>query len=253
MPGTAGRSELPIDLHYDDPSPPSFDIERIEARGHGLRRRRRLAVAATALAVPVLAGLGALWVAHAPSDERRLGSTSLTQLLMDEPVVAANPSIGQPIAIDTGGEPWGLIAWLTRAGNRQGNFCYLAGNPRELDKVGVGGDCGSVATHLLISAEPAVYPPEFIGSVEWGPEVVPAIGVVRGDAATVEITMFGHTTTARVHRLDGQAAAPVGAYFAELPIYDHTAFGWSDLTLTARDGAGRVVARWTPAQLPHKP
>jgi hypothetical protein len=239
--GTPSRADLPISLDYEDLRPPRMDLSRIERQGRQIRRRRWLATGVLALAVPVAVGVTLQRAVEShDSVPQVIGSRATLGSIEGDPFLRLHPPVGQPVVIDTSRAPWVTFAWLTTTSE----FCYAAVPSRS---AGVAGDCVGVP-HVLTTARPTAYLPLFVVDpppTQHEPRA-PVVGLVRGDAVTVDITMFGRTTTARIHRFAVDSAAPVGAYLAWVPIDGHQSYGDQDVQqLVARDAVGRIVATYS--------
>ena len=159
-----------------------------------------------------------------------------TALLKEHP-----PAVGSPVHLPTVVPGWSSLAWAA-AGGVYCDVSEQAGQPvaavRHCDPDNLGRDD---TTATLIG----------IPDADTGP-AGPGEGAfrvwVRGPAATVQFTMYGHTTTVPLVPVPTLGGSPVQVALAALPLEGHSTWGGGELTrLVALDAAGTVVAQWKPS------
>ncbi|MGH3740737.1 MAG: hypothetical protein ACRDT1_05325, partial [Micromonosporaceae bacterium] len=138
---------------------------------------------------------------------------------------------------------WETSAWLS-----EGAFCVRAARLKpQAGKPNQAIYCDP-APPALEEAGPPLLPMKPLPYLDPGDprsEKIILVGAVRGDVATVSVTMFDETATAQVHRLPATGGRHVGAYAVWLPFGgpERDGTGWDDITaVVGRDSAGRVVA-----------
>ncbi|MFI7209397.1 MULTISPECIES: hypothetical protein [Micromonospora] len=141
---------------------------------------------------------------------------------------------------------WEASAWLTgdafcvraaRTGpevkdDAANNFVFCNPAPSALDRDGP----------PMLPAKPVPY----VAPLDPQQQEIILVGTVRGNIATVSVTMFGETATAAVHLLPMSKGRQVGAYAVWLPRSGPERDGMSSSDITAvigYDAAGTVIAQ----------
>ncbi|GLI03354.1 hypothetical protein Pa4123_86320 [Phytohabitans aurantiacus] len=141
---------------------------------------------------------------------------------------------------------WETAAWLDG-----GQFCVRA--QRTGRKVNASAASNFVfcdpAPSALDASGPALLPAKpvpYVAPLDPQQRKTILVGTVRGDVATVSVTMFGETATAAVHQLPVSAGRQVGAYAVWLPRSGPGRSGMdlSDVTaVIGYDAAGNVLTQ----------
>ncbi|MDG4790208.1 hypothetical protein O7626_30525 [Micromonospora sp. WMMD1102] len=140
---------------------------------------------------------------------------------------------------------WETSAWLT-----EGAFCVRATRTGAEVKDDAANNfvfCNPVSSALDSSGPPMLpaKPLPYVAPLDPQQQEIILVGNVRGDVATVSVTMFGETATAAVHPLPVSEGRQVGAYAVWLPKSGPGRDGMSLSDITAvigYDAAGDVIA-----------
>jgi hypothetical protein len=156
------------------------------------------------------------------------------------------PTVGQPVVLDTHVPGWETSAWLAKNA-----FCVRAARPDRKRDDGRASEfvfCDPAPSALdtigppLLPAKPTPY----IAPLDPQQREIILVGAVRGEVASVSVTMFDQTATAAVHPLPTTGGRQIGAYAVWLPRHaaGRNGMDLSDITtVVARDAAGNVVTR----------
>jgi hypothetical protein len=240
---SALSDECPINLHYTDPRPNIVDVDAIVRDGRRIRRRRTTTVSlgsAAVVAAVVAVSLGAPHVL-ANRDAVQVAGIYESSFLKSFPPVDSVVVVLGTYA-DAQPSNRSAIVWMTQSRE----LCYGSADMSARSADGSPAvSCGSAPDELttpgpteLVPGWPVFHPePNMPG--EWL-----AIGVLRGTAATVEVTANGQTAEAPVHALATTTGEAAGAYAVWLPAEPDGSIHSADVTsIRALDGNGRVVAQ----------
>ena len=241
---SALSDECPINLHYTDPRPNIVDVDAIVRDGRRIRRRRTTTVSlgsAAVVAAVVAVSLGAPHVL-ANRDTVQVAGIYESSLLKSYPPVDSAVVVLGTYA-DASPANQSAIIWMTQSGG----LCY--GSAAMSERSGDGSPATSCTTPgpaelttpgptELVPGWPVFHPiPNRPG--QWL-----AIGVLRGAAATVEVTANGQTAEAHVHALATTTGEAAGAYAVWLRAEPDGSMRSADVTnIRALDSSGRVVAQ----------
>ncbi|KAB1923439.1 hypothetical protein F8271_30935 [Micromonospora sp. ALFpr18c] len=113
--------------------------------------------------------------------------------------------------------------------------------------------CNPAPPALLLGDGPPILPAKpvpYVAPLDPQQQKVILVGVVRGNVASVAVTMFGTTVTAAVHPLPAVEGGQVGAYAVWLPRSGpaHNGMSSSDITaVIGYDASGQVVVQLNDA------
>jgi len=239
---SALSDECPINLHYADPSHTIVNLDAIVRDRRRIRRRRTtivsLATAAVAATVAVVAfGAPRVFVHR---DTVQVAGIYRSSALKSFPPVGAIVVLGTyPNTQPTNRS---AIAWISQ----NGELCFGTA-----DMSAHSGDgapifsCTSPPDELTTPGPSTLAPgwPVFQASPSTTRDFL-AVGVLRGTAATVEVTANGQTAEATVHPLATITGEAAGAYAVWLRAEPDGQIHSADITLVrALDSNGHVVAQ----------
>lgn len=238
---SALSDECPVDLHYADPRPSIVDLDAIVRDGRRIRRRRKTTVSlGSAAALAVVVGLS-VTVPHTFGHAGTVkpagfyGSSVLTSF----PPVDAIAILGT--YKDTLPTHRSAIAWITQ----NGELCFGTANMSAHSGDGAPTfGCTAAPDELTTPGPTTLVPgwPVFQASVTKTHDFL-AIGVLRGSAATVEVTANGQTAEAPVYSLATTTGQAAGAYAVWLRAEPDGSIHSADITrIRALDGSGQVIA-----------
>ncbi len=217
----------PPNLTYQDPLEPTIAAHTVIARARRVRRRRRLSAAGSAAAAVAAVALGAAGLVPAG----RPGAPS-------EP---ANPLSGldSPVVVGTPAPGWQAIVYLSPDDDVCGGTVAVSGSDRGY----FSSTCGWASPHQTSTGIWVMKPLFQVAPIDKTDQVL-AIGLVRGNAASVTVRFLGHDVTANVVPADLPGSSELGAYAVWLPLNGATTYGWSDIDIViARDSRGDIVAK----------
>jgi hypothetical protein len=241
---SALSDECPINLHYTDPRPNIVDVDAIVRDGRRIRRRRTTTVSlgsAAVVAVVVAVSLGAPHV---------LANRDTVQVagIYESGLVKSFPPVDSVVVVlgtyaDADPSNQSAIVWMTQSGG----LCYGSADMAASSRDGSPAvSCSSPAPAELTTPGPTeLLPgwPVFHPIPAKTGEFI-AFGLLRGTAATVEVTANGHTAEAPVHALATTTGEAAGAYAVWLRAEPDGSIHSADITsVRALDSSGRVVAQ----------
>jgi hypothetical protein len=241
---SALSDECPINLHYVDPRPNFVDVDVVVRDGRRIRRRRTTTVSlasATMVAAVVAVSLGAAHV-FAHRDTVQVAGIYKSSFLKSYPPVDSAVVVLGTYA-DASQSNQSAIIWMTQSGG----LCYGSADmsARAADS-SFFGSCSSPAPAELTTPGPTELVPGWPVSQPTPSKVgeFVAIGLLRGTAATVEVTANGQTAEAPVHPLATTNGEAAGAYAVWLRAEPDGSIHSADITnIRALDGSGHVVAQ----------
>jgi hypothetical protein len=236
--------ECPINLHYADPRPNIVDVDAIVRDGRRIRRRRTTTVSlasAAMVAAVVAASLGAAHVLAHRDTVQVAGIYKSSFLKSFPPVDSAVVVLGTYADVSTPKQS--AVIWMTQSGG----LCYGSTDMSARSaNTSFFGSCGSPAPAELTTPGPTTLVPGWpvFRTMPIRPGEFIAIGVLRGTAATVEVTANGQTAEAPVYPLATTNGEAAGAYAVWLRAEPDGSIHSADITsVRALDSAGHVVAQ----------
>ena len=239
---SALSDDCPINLHYADPRPSIVDVDAIVRDGRQIRRRRTTTASIGGLAIFATVAAISLTVSHGfthPSAVR-------TAAFYKSTILKSFPPVDQVVTLgtypNTAPSNWSAIAWISR----NGDLCHGAADMSahsSADTVSLA--CGTAPAELNTGGPTELIPgwPVF-QPVPAKPGAFLAVGVLRGTAATVEVTANGQTAQAPVHELATTTGQAAGAYAVWLRAEPNGQIHSADITsVRALDSSGHVVAQ----------
>jgi hypothetical protein len=240
---SALSDECPINLHYTDPRPTIVDVDAIVRDGRRIRRRRTTTVSLASAAVVASVAAVSLSVSHTVSHHGAVQPAGIynSSTLKSFPPVDSIVVLGT--YVDAHSPYQSAIAWISQ----NGDLCYGGADlsTRHADRSILGLSCGTAPVELATAGPTELVPgwPVFQTTPSKLGEFI-AIGVLRGTAATVEVTANGQTAEASVHALATTTGEAAGAYAVWLRAEPNGQIHSADITsIRALDGSGHVVAQ----------
>lgn len=241
---SALSDECPINLHYADPRPNIVDVDAIVRDGRRIRRRRTTTVSLASVATVAAVVAVALGAPHvfAHRDTVQVAGIYKSSLLKSYPPVdSAVVVLGTYADVDPSNVS--PVIWMTQTGG----LCYGSADmsARSANSY-VAVSCSSPAPAELTTPGPAELVPGWpvFHTTPARPGEFIAIGILRGTAATVEVTANGQTAEAPVHELATTTGEAAGAYAVWLRAEPDGSIHSADITsVRALDSNGHVVAQ----------
>jgi hypothetical protein len=240
---SALSDECPINLHYTDPTANIVDLEAIVGDGRRIRRRRKASVSLASAALVATVAAVSLSVSHAVSHPGTVQPAGIykSSILKSFPPVDTVVVLGT--YVDAHSPYQSAIAWITQ----NGELCYGGADmsTRSAGRSILNLSCGTAPDELATAGPTELVPgwPVFQPTPSKVGEFI-AIGVLRGTAATVEVTANGQTAEAPVHPLATTNGEAAGAYAVWLRAEPDGSIHSADITsVRALDSSGHVVAQ----------
>jgi hypothetical protein len=239
---SALSDECPINLHYSDPGPNAVDVDAIVRDGRRIRRRRGAAASlGSAAAIAAVVTLS-LTLPHAFSH----AGTVQPAGIYNSSTLKSYPPIDTIVVLGTYADAQpsngSAIAWMSQ----NGDLCYGSADMSAHSTPGILGlSCGTAPGELTTAGPTTLLPgwPVFQPTPSRVGEFI-AIGLLRGAAATVEVTANGQTAEAPVYPLATTNGEAAGAYAVWLHAEPDGSIHSADITsVRALDSSGRVVAQ----------
>jgi hypothetical protein len=240
---SALSDECPINLHYTDPRPTIVDVDAIVRDGRRIRRRRTTTVSLASAAVAAAVAVVAFGASHDVSHPGAIQPAAI----YNSSTVKSFPPIDTIVVLGTYADahsPYqSAIAWITQ----NGEFCFGSADmsTRSANRSILGLSCGTAPSELATAGPTELLPgwPVFQPAPSKVGEFI-AIGLLRGTAATVEVTANGQTAEAPVHLLATTNGEAAGVYAVWLRAESDGSIHSADITnVRALDSSGRVVAQ----------
>jgi hypothetical protein len=240
---SALSDECPINLHYADPLPATVDVHAIVRDGQRIRRRRITTVSLASAAVVATVAAVSLSVSHAVSHPGAVQPAAI----YNSSTVKSFPPIDKIVVLgtyDAAQSPYqSAIAWVTQ----NGELCYGSADmtTRSANRSILSLECGTAPEELTTAGPMELLPgwPVFQPTPSRVGEFI-AIGLLRGAAATVEVTANGQTAEAPVYPLATTNGEAAGAYAVWLHAEPDGSIHSADITsVRALDASGHVVAQ----------
>jgi hypothetical protein len=239
---SALSDECPINLHYTDPQPSTVDVDAIVRDGRRIRRRRITTVSLASAATVATVAAVSLSVSHAVSHP----GTVQPAAIYKSSTLKLHPPIDNIAVLGTYADAQqknaSAVAWMSP----NGDLCYGSADlsTRSADRSILGLECGTAPDELTTAGPTELLPgwPVFQPVPSKVGEFI-AIGLLRGTAATVEVTANGQTAEAPVHPLATANGEAAGAYAVWLRAEADGSIHSADITsVRALDSNGHVVA-----------
>jgi hypothetical protein len=238
---SALSDECPINLHYADPRASTVDVHAIVRDGQRIRRRRITTVSLASAVVVAAVAAVSLSVSHAVSHPGAVQPAAIYK----SDTVKLYPPIDTIVVLGTYADALpknaSAIAWISHNGLCYGSADMSARSAGEF----LGLSCGTAPAELATAGPTELLPgwPVFQPAPFKVGEFM-AIGLLRGTAATVEVTANGQTASAQVYPLATDNGEAVGAYAVWLRAEPDGSIHSADITsVRAFDGNGHVVAQ----------
>jgi hypothetical protein len=239
---SALSDECPINLHYTDPTANIVDLDAIVRDGRRIRRRRTTTVSLASAAVVAVIAVVAFGAPHVfvHRDTVQVAGIYKSNTLKSYPPIDTIVVLGT--YADAQPKNSSAIAWISQ----NGELCYGSADMSAHSDGILGLSCEGPAPAELSTPGPTeLLPgwPVFQPTPARVGEFI-AIGLLRGTAATVEVTANGKTAEASVHPLTTTTGEAAGAYAVWLRAEPDGSIHSADITsVRAFDANGRVVAQ----------
>lgn len=239
---SALSDECPINLSYADTTMSTVDLEEIVRDGRRIRRRRTTTASLGLVAVVAAVAALSVSVSHAVSHPGAVQPAAIYK----SDILRLYPPIDNIVVLGTYADAQqknaSAVAWMSP----NGDLCYGGADmsTRSADGSTLGLECGTAPEELTTAGPTELLPgwpvfhttPSKVGAFI-------AIGLLRGTAATVEVTANGQTAEAQVHPLATPNGEAAGVYAVWLRAESDGSIHSADITsVRALDASGHVVA-----------